>query len=57
MTVSTDIETPKKKNMSIDSKIEKMLPPRNSPRVPPMLLSRSYTVNGSYLVTCNKGLK
>ena len=48
---SVDIEIQKKTKMSIDSNIEKMLPPRKSPRVPPMELSRSYIVKGSYLVT------
>ena len=46
-----DIEMLKKTKISIDSNIEKMLPPRKSPRVPPMELSKSYIVNGSYLVT------
>ena len=50
-TARVDIEIPKKTKMSIDSNIEKMLPPRKRPRVPPMELSRSYIVNGSYLVT------
>ena len=51
MIVSADIDIPKNKNMSSDSNIEKILPPRKSPRVPPMELRRSYIVNGSYLVT------
>ena len=38
---SVDMEIPKKMKISIDSNIEKMLPPRKSPRVPPMELSRS----------------
>ena len=50
-TASVNMEMPKKTKISIDSKMEKMLPPRKSPRVPPMELSKSYIVYGSYLVT------
>ena len=56
-TASVDIEIPKKTKISIDSKMEKMLPPRKSPRVPPMELSKSYIVNGSYLVTLEVRVK
>ena len=52
-----DIEMLKKTKISIDSNIEKMLPPRKSPRVPPMELSKSYIVNGSYLVTLEVTVK
>ena len=52
--VSADMDIPKKRKMRRDSNIEKMLPPRNSPRVPPMELRRSYIVKGSYLVTCER---
>ena len=52
-----DIEMLKKTKISIDSNIEKMLPPRKSPRVPPMELSKSYIVNGSYLVTLEVRVK
>ena len=52
-----DIEMLKKTKISIDSNIEKMLPPKKSPRVPPMELSRSYIVNGSYLVTLEVRVK
>ena len=48
------MDIPKKRKMRRDSNIEKMLPPRNSPRVPPMELRRSYIVKGSYLVTCER---
>ena len=52
-----DIEMLKKTKISIDTNIEKMLPPRKSPRVPPMELSKSYIVNGSYLVTLEVTVK
>ena len=52
-----DIEMLKKTKISIDSNIEKMLPPKKSPRVPPMELSKSYIVNGSYLVTLEVTVK
>ena len=47
----TDIEVQKNIAMSINSKREKMLPPRKRPRVPPIELRRSIIVNGSNLVT------
>ena len=56
-TARVDIEILKKIKISIDSNIEKMLPPRKSPRVPPMELSKSYIVNGSYLVTLEVTVK
>jgi hypothetical protein len=38
------IETRKRSNMMDDSIIEKMLPPKKSPREPPILLSKSRIV-------------
>ena len=47
--VNMDME--KKPATRRNSNKEKMLPPRNSPRVPPMELRRSKKVEGSTLVT------
>ena len=47
----TDIEIQKKVVISINSNREKILPPRKSPRVPPIELRRSMIVNGSNFVT------
>lgn len=47
----TDIEIQKNVVINTNSNREKMLPPRKSPRVPPIELSRSIIVNGSNFVT------
>lgn len=46
-----NMDRQKKVVMSINSNREKMLPPRKSPRVPPIELRRSMMVNGSNFVT------